>query len=25
VCHEVSLSPPGLPLYDRPEILSIER
>lgn len=25
VCHEVSLFPPGLPLYDRPEILSIER
>lgn len=25
VCHEVSLSPPGLPLYDRPETLSIER
>lgn len=25
VCHEVSLSPPGLPLYDRLELLSIER
>lgn len=25
VCHEVSLSPPGLPLYDRPKNLSIER
>lgn len=25
VCHEVSLSPPCLPLYDRPELLSIER
>jgi hypothetical protein len=24
VCHEVSLLPPGLPLYDRPELLSIE-